>query len=109
MLEWYVLALICFSLAFDQHRTMLTSQTYFPSVKSIHALCDLSAWLGGTATLLILIMGFFIGAWWWPFLAMIFGTAVNYCGRLVIPMKYRWITSIASTPAGFSAITIFLN
>lgn len=109
MLEWYVLAVISFSFAFDQHRTVLTSQASFPTIKLIYTLFNISAWLGGMATLCTLILGFFIGSWWWPFLAMIFGTVVNYSGRLVTPMKYRWATTIASMLVGFSAITIFLN
>jgi hypothetical protein len=109
MLEWYVIAVIGFSLAFDQHRTLITSQAAFPSIRLIHILFDLSAWFGGIATLLILLLGFFIGTWWWPLCAMGFGTAVNYCGRLVVPLKYRWMTSLASILVGIGSIIILLT
>ena len=109
MLEWYVLAVIGFALSFDQHRTVLTAGVPYPSFGLTPVLFDAAAWVGGIATLAMLIAGFFLGAWWWPFLTMVVGTGTNYCGRIVMPMEYRWAVSIASTLMGLGATIVFFR
>jgi hypothetical protein len=109
MLEWYVLAVIGFALGFDQHRTVLTAGVPYPSFGLTPVLFDAAAWLGGMATLAMLIAGFFFGAWWWPLLAMAIGTGTNYCGRVVMPMEYRWTVSIAGTLLGLGATIVFFR
>ena len=58
MLEWYVLSIIGFSLAFDQHRTVLIANHPYPSFKLAPFIFDTSAWIGKLATLCILIVGY---------------------------------------------------
>ena len=70
MLEWYVLSIIGFSLAFAQHRTFLIANYPYPRFKLGPFIFDTSAWIGGFATLCMLIGGFFFGVWWWALLAM---------------------------------------
>jgi hypothetical protein len=109
MLEWYVLAIIGFSLGFDQHRTVLTSGIAFPSFGLTPVLFDASAWVGGMSAIAMLIAGFFFGSWWWPFLAMAIGTGTNYCGRTVIPKEFRWAVSMAGTLIGIGATIVFFR
>ena len=70
MLEWYVLSIIGFSLAFAQHRTVLIANYPYPRFKLGPFIFDTSAWIGGFATLCMLIGGFFFSVWWWALLAM---------------------------------------
>ena len=63
MLEWYVLSIIGFSLAFDQYRTVLIANHLYPRFKLAPFIFDTSAWIGGLATLCVLIGGFFFSVW----------------------------------------------
>ena len=109
MLEWYVLAVIFYALSFDQHRSVLLAKVPRSSKTLISVLFDISAWIGGIATLVILTYGFFIETWWWPLIAMVMGTVANYCGRRVIPLDHRWVISITSTCCGSIATIIFFK
>ncbi|MGY8999058.1 MAG: hypothetical protein ACKVIK_03985 [Rhodospirillales bacterium] len=109
MLEWYILAVIGFALGFDQHRTILNSDVPYPTFGLTPVLFDASAWVGGIATLAMLVAGAVFGSWWWPFLAMLIGTGTNYCGRIVIPMELRWAVSMAGTLLGIGATIIFFK
>ena len=58
MLEWYVLSIIGFSLAFDQHRTVLIANHPYPRFKLAPFIFDTSAWIGKLATICMLIDGY---------------------------------------------------
>jgi len=109
VLEWYIIAVVGFALGFDQHRTILLSNHPYPTHPYGPVLFDTAAWLGGIATLAMLIGGFFFGVWWWPVMAMIIGTGTNYVGRKVMPMEHRWIGSIGGTGLGFISTFILFN
>ena len=95
MLEWYVLSIIGFSLAFAQHQTVLIANHPYPRFKLAPFIFDTSAWIGGLATLCMLIGGFFFSVWWWALLAMAIATGTNYVGRKVMHMYYRWLSSLS--------------
>ena len=103
MLEWYVLSIIGFSLAFDQHRTVLIANHPYPRFKLAPFIFDTSAWIGGLATLCMLIGGFFFSVWWWALLAMAIATGTNYVGRKVMHMYYRWLSSLSGALIGLLA------
>ena len=103
MLEWYVLSIIGFSLAFDQHRTVLIANHRYPRFKLAPFIFDTSAWIGGFATLCMLIGGFFFSVWWWALLAMAIATGTNYVGRKVMHMYYRWLSSLSGALIGLLA------
>jgi len=63
MLEWYVLSIIGFSLAFDQYRTVLIANHPYPRFMLAPFIFDTSAWIGELATLCVLIGGFFFSVW----------------------------------------------
>ena len=107
MFEWYVLSVIGFALGFDQHRSVLISGVSYPPYGDTPAFFNASAWVGGMATIIMLLAGFFFGTWWWPLLAMVIGTVTNYTGRQVIPLKYRYIVSMIGTFFGFGSVIIF--
>jgi len=109
MLEWYILGVIGFALGFDQHRSIIISKSTNPSFGNTGVLFDVTAWIGGMATLLMLPAGFFYGAWWWPLLAMIIGTITNYAGRNVVTLEYRFIVSVFGVLIGFGSIFIFFQ
>ena len=109
MLEWYVLSVIGFALGFDQHRSVLVSGASYPSYGFTPVLFEASAWVGGMATLIMLLAGSFFGTWWWPLLAMAIGTVTNYTGRQVIPIEYRYIVSMIGTFFGFGSVIIFFH
>lgn len=109
LLEWYILAVISFALSFDQHRSMMMANARIQGPGLLPLAIDASAWIGGIATIGLLIAGFFIGAWWWPLLAMAMGTGVNYMGRLVMPMDFRWISSLGGVLIGSTATAIVLT
>ena len=108
-MEIYVLAVAGFALAFDQHRTVLLNNHPYPNLPFTPFLFDIAAWIGGLAVLFLLIGGLFLGVWWWPLLAMIIGTATNFVGRNVVPISFRWITSIGATLFGFAATLILFR
>ena len=58
MLEWYVLSIIGFSLAFDQYRTVLIANHPYPRFKLAPLILDTSSWIGGFVALCLLIDGF---------------------------------------------------
>jgi len=95
MLEWYVLSVIGFSLAFDQYRTVLIANHPYPRFKLAPFIFDTSAWIGGFATLCVLIGGFFFSVWWWALLAMAIAIGTNDVGRKVMHMYYRWLSSLS--------------
>jgi hypothetical protein len=95
MLEWYVLSIIGFSLAFDQYRTVLIANHPYPRFKLAPFIFDTSAWIGGFATLCVLIGGFFFSVWWWALLAMAIAIGTNDVGRKVMHMYYRWLSSLS--------------
>ena len=103
MLEWYVLSIIGFSLAFDQHQTVLIANHPYPRFKLAPFIFDTSAWIGGLATLCMLIGGFFFSVWWWALLAMAIATETNYVGRKVMHMYYRWLSSLSGALIGLLA------
>ena len=103
MLEWYILSIIGFSLAFDQHRTVLIANHQYPRFKLGPFIFDTSAWIGGFATLCMLIGGFFFGVWWWVLLAMAIATETNYVGRKVMHIYYRWLSSLSGALIGLLA------
>ncbi len=109
MLEWYILSVIGFAVAFDQHRTMMQANHAAPASGLIPIAVDAAAWIGGMATLGLLIAGFFIGAWWWPFLAMAVGTVVNYTGRQVVALDIRWLSCLVTAAVGLGAGFVFLT
>ena len=109
MLEWYLLSVIGFAFGFDQHRTVLLANHPYPTLVMTPFLFDTAAWVGGVATLCMLIGGLFFSVWWWPLLAMIIGTGTNYLGRRVMPMEFRWFSSMGGTLVGLAATLILVN
>ena len=87
MLEWYVLSIIGFSLAFAQHRTVLIANYPYPRFKLGPFIFDTSAWIGRFSTLCMLIGGIFLrrvvlGATSYGHRA----SGTNYVGRKVMHM-----------------------
>jgi len=109
LLEWYVLAVIGFSLGFDQHRSVLIAKFPYPGIGLLPVMFDAAGWLGGVGTLARLVAGFFFDSWWWPLLAMAAGTGVNLVGRTVMPMELRWASSISATFIGLAATVVFFR
>jgi len=109
MLEWYILGVIGFALGFDQHRSIIISTGKSNSSDSTSVLFDLTAWIGGISTIFVLLAGFYFGKWWWPILAMAIGTFINYTGRNVIPLEYRFIVSLSGVFLGFGSTIIFFQ
>ena len=103
MLEWYVLSIIGFSLAFAQHQTVLIANHPYPRFKLAPFIFDTSAWIGGFATLCMLIGGFFFSVWWWALLAMAIAIGTNDVGRKVMHMYYRWLSSLSGALIGLLA------
>ena len=103
MLEWYALSIIGFLLAFDQHRTVLIANHQYPRFKLAPLIFDTSAWIGGFATLCMLIGGFFFSVWWWALLAMAIAAETNYVGRKVMHMDYRGLSSLSGALIGLLA------
>ena len=109
MVEWYILSVVGFAFGFDQHRTVLLADYPYPKLGMIPFLFDTVAWVGGVATLCMLASGLFFYVWWWPPLAMIVGTGTNYLGRRIMPMEFRWLSSICGTLFGIAATLILVN
>ena len=103
MLEWDALSIIGFLLAFDQHRTVLIANHRYPRYKLAPFIFDTSAWIGGLATLCMLIGGFFFSVWWWALLAMAIAIGTNDVGRNVMHMDYRWLSSLTGALIGLLA------
>jgi hypothetical protein len=107
ILELYLLAVIGFALGFDQHRSLIIEDARLKDGSLKAGIIDAFAWTDGIATIIILILGFFVGLWWWPLLAMAIGTGVNYAGRKSVPLEYRWIVTIGATLTGAAATAVF--
>ena len=103
MLEWYVLSIIGFSLAFAQHQTVLIANHPYPRFKLAPFIFDTSAWIGGFATLCMLIGGFFFSVWWWALLAMAIAIGTNDVGWKAMHMDYRWLSSLSGALIGLLA------
>ena len=103
MLEWYVLSIIGFSLAFAQHQTVLIANHPYPRFKLAPFIFDTSALIGGLRTLCVLIGGFFFSVWWWALLAMAIATETNYVGRKVMHIYCRWLSSLSGALIGLLA------
>jgi len=107
ILELYLLAVIGFALGFDQHRSLIIEDARLKDGSLKAGIIDAFAWTDGIATIIILILGFFVGLWWWPLLAMAIGTGVNYAGRKSVPLEYRWVVTIGATLVGAAATAVF--
>ena len=109
MVEWYILSVVGFAFGFDQHRTVLLANYPYPTFGMTSFLFDTTAWVGGLATLCLLTIGLFFYMWWWPLLAMVMGTGTNYLGRRIIPMEFRWLSSICGTLFDLATMLILFN
>ena len=103
MLERYVLSIIGFSLAFAQDQTVLIANHPYPRFKLGPFIFDTSAWIGGFATLCMLIGGFFFSVWWWALLAMAIAIGTNDVGWKAMHMDYRWLSSLSGALIGLLA------
>lgn len=109
MLGWYIVTVVGFSFGFDQHRRVLLSDEPRTESRQFQALFDICAWISGIACLVVVIAGFFVGPWWWPFAAMAVGFAINLASRMVVPLVYAALGTLLGLIFGVSgALRVFL-
>ncbi len=105
-MEWYYLAVLGLSLAYDQRRVLVVenkTQAYLGPYPDLFSF--LARFCGG-AVIAMLIAGFFVGRWWWPLVAMALGTFTNLYGRIAIPDDWRWLASFTAAAVGIGGSVV---
>ncbi|MEH6556693.1 MAG: hypothetical protein V7708_02790 [Oceanicoccus sp.] len=109
MLTLYIISIVALGLAADQNRVVSKYAGYRPDVGITPFLFDLSGFIGNLGALGMIVGGFFIGEWWWPFSALVSAWVVIAICRS-IPPSIGWLLSILGAVVGSACATmVFVN